>query len=514
MAGVPQDPASAAAARVAETEAKPLRELVAALADARPVGSVDGVRVRAVTPHSSQVGPGALFVAVPGSSADGHDFLAEARAAGAIAAVVADADRLPAGMPGVAVPDPRIALAQLAAAWHGHPAERLHLVGITGTVGKTSVLATLEAILQRAGLHTGSVGSLGVRIGDRVEATGYTAPDPLLLHEALGHIADAGVRLALMEATSHAIEQQRIHGLRYALGIFTNLVPLEHADYHSSFREYVAVKSRFLDHLEPGAPLVYSWDDRAVRRLAEQADARTIGCGTSQRAAARVEALEFGRGGTRFVLNVRTALPGTDAAPLRLPVEMKLLGRSNAINAALAATAALCLGAEPGAVADALGALDASRRRMEILHDVDPLVLDDTVGHPDSVSALFEVVERLDARRVHAVFAVRGSRGVRINRRVAESLAIWSARRPLASLVVTTSADAADARNRVSEREREAFVSTLRSAAVPFEEEASLAAAVRRAAGRTRRGDLLLLLGAQGMDAGAEHFRAWLAGRG
>lgn len=479
--------------------------------------SARALPVAGITADSRQVQRGSLFVAIPGTRTDGHARIPEAISRGAAAVLVEHEIDVEPTVPRVRVANARQALAELAAAWHGHPADRLRLVGITGTIGKTSVLKMLEVALRAGGLRIGTIGSLGISFADQEEPTGYTAPDPLLLQGALKRIADSGCDLAAMEVTSHALDQKRVHGLECGLGIFTNLVPLEHMDYHRSFRAYVDVKRRFFDHLSPGAPLVHSADDHAVRRMVREHDVTPIGCGTSRGAIVRIESLEMDKDGTALVLNIREPLrkPGGGEVPAGiLPLRTRLLGRSNATNAALAATAALCLGSEAGTVESALRGFPPPRRRMEVLPCGRFTVLDDTVGHPDSVSALFEVVERLSPPRVHAVFSIRGQRGARINRRIAESLAIWMEKQPVHTLVVTRSVDAADERNRVEGTEREAFLEPLRRAGVRFEEHDALSDAIPVALDRAGEGDLVLLLGAQGMDDGAERVRHWLAAGG
>jgi UDP-N-acetylmuramoyl-L-alanyl-D-glutamate--2,6-diaminopimelate ligase len=387
------------------------------------------------------------------------------------------------------------------------------MVGITGTIGKTSVLKMLEAIVLGSGRPIGTIGSLGVKVGREEHATGYTAPDPLRLHEALATIAESGCTLAAMEVTSHALDQERVHGLKYDLGIFTNLVPLEHADYHGSFRGYVEVKRRFLDYLRPGVPVVHSADDRAVRRLVRESEGVPVSCGTSRTAVVRVEEVRTDDRGTSLLLNVRKPLPkldGGSVAPTRLELRLQTLGRGNVTNAALAASTALILGVEPFAVREQLAGFPPPRRRMEVVRREPFLLIDDSIGHPDSVSALFEGMERLDRRRVHAVFAVRGMRGARINARTAEALATWLERTPVDTLVVTHSTDQADERNRVRPREGDTFVAPLRKAGIPFDERPELADAVASVLERAEPGDLVLLLGAQGMDAGREIADAWL----
>jgi UDP-N-acetylmuramoyl-L-alanyl-D-glutamate--2,6-diaminopimelate ligase len=488
----------------------PLHQLLSSLAGgaiaARDRAIPSGGEITGITTDTRRVRPGNLFVAIPGTRLDGHDFLADAVARGA-AAVVVERD-VPRGLPVpvIRAPSSRRAYAELAAAWHGHPARALRLVGITGTLGKTSTLAMLGAILETAGRPAGTIGSLGVSVGGRVVDTGYTVPDPMVLQEALARFVRDGAELAAMEVTSHALDQDRVHGLSYELGIFTNLVPMEHAEYHRSFREYVSVKRRFLDLLEPGAPLVYSWDDPVLRGVARARGAIAIGCGERAGATVGVEPVALGADGTRVTLDVREAVPnvyGGSVQPQRIDLPLRLLGRSNVTDAALAAVAALCLGASVDAATHALREFPPARRRMEVIHRDGFTVLDDTVGHPDSVTALFEVLQKLQFRRLHVAFAIRGSRGEWINHLLAESLAIWAENVPPATLVVTSSAESADPRNRVAAAERDAFVAALEQASVPFEERSRLDDAVRLVLDRAGSGDVVLLLGAQGMDDGA-----------
>jgi UDP-N-acetylmuramoyl-L-alanyl-D-glutamate--2,6-diaminopimelate ligase len=500
-----------------EHASPPLGDLIAAIGGAAAAldPRLAERHVRAIAHHSAAVEPGSIFVAIPGAAVDGHRFAADAVARGAVAIVAEKVLGGDISVPVIRVPDARRALAELAAAWYGEPAAALSLVGITGTVGKTSVLSMLEAIMTRADRPIGTIGSLGIGIGGAQVETGFTAPDAPTLHRALAHIHRAGLAIAAMEVTSHALMQRRVETLAFDLGVFMNLVPFEHVDYHRTFRGYVDAKTRFFEHLKPAAPLIYNVDDRAVRGVVRGRGFQGIPCGRARAACVRCESIEQSADRTTLALNVRRPLPrlaGGRVEPLRIPVELRLLGRTNQLNAALAATAALCMGAAPDAVVDALRVFPAPRRRMQLHRLGGALILDDTVGHPESLNAVFEVVPCLQPAALHVVFGIRGSRGRRINRRLGEALGIWAGQLAPASLVVTTCADVADERNRVRPAERAAFIDALRKGDTTFVEEAACRAAVERAAGEVRPGDLLLLLGAQGMDRAAEFARAVLAG--
>jgi UDP-N-acetylmuramoyl-L-alanyl-D-glutamate--2,6-diaminopimelate ligase len=490
-----------------------LAELFHGLDDVSLTDAQRVVEVTDVCDDSAAVRPGALFVAVPGTERDGTDYVPDAVARGA-AAVVSERDVV-VDVPVIRVPDARSALAQLAAAFHDFPARALRMVGITGTIGKTSVLSMLGAILDVSGVRAGSIGSLGVAIGDEVIDTGNTTPGIVTLQHALAAMRRRGAEVAAMEVTSHALLQQRVRGVRFDLGIFTNLRMLEHMEYHDSFDDYASAKLRFLAHLLPDAPLIYAAGDRAVKQTVRGHPGPRISCGGGPAwVGIRRDAMRLT--GTGLTLRIRRPLPrldGTCFDPADVPMKLRMVGRANTVNAALAAVAGLCLGATADAVRTALSRLEPPRRRMEVLRHRDPVIIDDTVGHPDSISAVYELVERIPHARVRTIFCIRGCRGEEINRHDAEALVVWHRRMGGDLLHVTSAEDTADERNSVSAAEREACLSVLRREGVHFVHHDRLEDAVTCVLADSAARDVVLLLGAQGMDAGADFVRRYYAER-
>jgi UDP-N-acetylmuramoyl-L-alanyl-D-glutamate--2,6-diaminopimelate ligase len=457
----------------------------------------------AVCADTRALQPGSLFVAVPGEEEDGRAHADAAVAAGAIAVVSETPLDVP--VPVVRVPDARTALAELAAAWHGHPADAISLVGITGTLGKTSVLLMLVEILRAAGIGVGSIGSLGISYGGSTDVTPNTTPGPLDVQAALAGTAETGGSVLAMEVTSHALVQGRVHGLLYDLGVFTNLAMLEHLEYHGTFRDYVAAKLRFFDHLKPEAPVIYAAGDRAVRAAVRRHTGPCVAVG-GRAAAVHVHRQKMSIRGTRVALHVRRPLPRLGQPPLprmTLPLELQALGRTNVANASLAAVAALSVGAEPDIVSSALCGMEVPPRRLQVVRAAGPMVIDDTVGHPDSITGVFEVVRRLPHERLHVVFCIRGQRGPVINEHDAVALAIWSRQLDIHSLITTSAADTADERNRLTADEESAFLRVVADAGLNHQHCPTLAAAIDLAARDAGERDVVLLLGAQGMDAGA-----------
>ncbi|HEY8449870.1 MAG TPA: Mur ligase family protein, partial [Bacillota bacterium] len=456
---------------------------------------------------SRRVRPGELFVAVRGRRADGHHHIAEAVERGA-AAVIVEVGRGSPAPAYVRVPNSRIALAQLSAAWFGHPARRLRLVGITGTAGKTSVMIILTRLLQRIGWRVDICGSVRELADGSLVHAPYTTPQSWELHRRLRQLADQGTDWVILEATSHALDQHRLFGIRFTAGVFLNLMP-EHLDYHGSFDAYVRVKARFLDHLEPQAPLVYSAADERVAAIARRHPGRRLAFAVEPTPADVVaRGLRVTGAGSTFTLEFGDA-------QRRYPCHIGLLGRHQVENATAAAACAWALGVEPPAIASALAAAKPFYRRTQPLEIHRITVIDDTVGLPRSIHHCFEAVAPLMGEPVLIVHALRGSRGPRVNRDNAAALAAGVKRLReqgrTVELWLTAAVDVVDERDRVRDGEKQAAWLALQEAGVDAHYEPELREALRRVAARAHPGALVLLLGAQGMNRGAELLRGLLA---
>jgi UDP-N-acetylmuramoyl-L-alanyl-D-glutamate--2,6-diaminopimelate ligase len=509
------------------TEPGPIRPtLQALLAPLGPLPFSEDPAVTGITADSREVQPGYVFVAHAGTEVDGHDFLRQAVARGAVA-VVAEREVGTIPVPVLRVEDARRTLAELAAAWYGRPAEALTLVGITGSLGKTSILKMLEAILAEGGVRVGAIGSeiIGIRVQDELEVeTSHTTPGPLTLHYGLRRLCDEDAEVACMEVSSHGLDQERVHGLSFALGVFSNLVALEHQDYHGSFEEYTSAKGRFFNYLRRGAPLVYGADSERLRTQLTERQASLsergivlFGCGFDERAEVGIAGVDSTAEGTTYRLEVRSPLrrhDGTVLEPASLHLRLRLLGRPHVINSAFAATAALYLGVEGAAIQRALAAIPPPERRMQALSFKGPRgafhVLDDTAAHPNSIDAVFDVVDQLPHQGLHVVAAIRGQRGPEINRRLAATIARRCRTRPFDTLAVTDSAETVGDLDTVTHGEREAFLEGLRECEIPVEHEQQLTDALSLVLRRVGGRDLVVLVGAQGMREGAELLRTKL----
>lgn len=212
---------------------------------------------------SRKVEAGDCFVAVKGRQSDGHAFIGSALEKGASAVVC---EQLPPELPSegatfVRLADSAEALGQMAANFYGHPSQKLKLVGVTGTNGKTTTVTLLYQLFMALGYKTGLLSTVENRIGQRVYPAAYTTPDAVALNELLAEMVDAGCAYAFMEVSSHAVDQGRIAGLHFSGGVFTNLTH-DHLDYHGSFKAYLQAKKRFFDDLPKSSFALVNIDDK------------------------------------------------------------------------------------------------------------------------------------------------------------------------------------------------------------------------------------------------------------
>ena len=475
-----------------------LSQLVAGFSITPPGADPD---ITGVTENSRRIEPGMLFVAVPGTALDGHAYIGDAVTRGAAAIVAERTGAIPGGVPVVRVPSSRDALALLASRYFGTTSSPLSLIGFTGTFGKTSTSDILRQLLDAAGQRTGVLGSLGARYkGFHDPGEGLTTPAPVELHRALRGLADAGATTVILEVTSHALRLGRVNGLRFDGGLLAAVMPGEHTDFHRSYEDYVEAKRLFLDSLDPAAPLAFDADNLAARRLVtESASPRPAIGFTLEGRDTDVQFYDIlldGKGAT-FSLGGR-ALATQSGTRLHSP----LLGRGHLRNVALALTYAIGIGLPAAAAREVVASLTPLRRRMERYDVRGRTILDDTAAHPDSLKATFEVAALLPHRAMAVVYAVRGRRGPDINRRNAVSLAELSVLHGVEPLIVTSSSDRVGPMDMATAEEVDVTRQALVARGRRFAWHDGLGDALRDACARTKPGDLIVLVGAQGMNAG------------
>jgi UDP-N-acetylmuramoyl-L-alanyl-D-glutamate--2,6-diaminopimelate ligase len=353
----------------------------------------------ALSADSRSIVPGAVYVAVRGSQADGHRFVADAIRRGA-SAVIVETPGVP-GVPEIVVRDGRRAALALGAAWYGHPSTKLSLIGVTGTNGKTTTTGLIRHLLNATGT-SGSIGTLGAfdGRGDAVLSTAgtLTTPGPIDLQATLAELVERSVDRVTIEASSHSLDQGRLDGLRFAAGVFTNLTR-DHLDYHGTMESYLAAKLKLGGMLTERGVEVVNLDDTAWAVL--PASSRRVTFGLHPAADVRATGVVLDAAGSRFRLE---GCFGT--ADVSLP----LLGDFNVANALAAAACALGLGMPLTQVAARLSTSPQVPGRMELLSETPCVVLRDYAHTPDALQRALATLRPLTRGRLVVVFGCGGDR--------------------------------------------------------------------------------------------------------
>lgn len=370
------------------------------------LGSEADREISGLAYDSRLVKEGNLFACISGLAADGHIYAQEAVAKGA-AALLVSRDVGSTAVPAIKVPDVRRALAKAAAAFYEHPSERLSVIGVTGTNGKTTTAYLVEGICRAAGRKTGVVGTIENRIDHRVLSVTHTTPESVDLQELLSEMVAAGVQDVAIEVSSHALDQGRVEGTRFKAVVFTNLSQ-DHLDYHATLEDYFLVKRRlFLGEYAKDAVRIVNVDDEYGRRLA--AECRAAG----------VNVVDFGvgqgeiraEGVTSTASGSRLRVVSHSGAFDRFHVNLRLQGMFNVHNCLAATAAGLALGVPTPAIKIGLESVDLVPGRFETVDTGQPfMVVVDYAHTPDSLEKLLRSARPLTSRRVIVVFGCGGDR--------------------------------------------------------------------------------------------------------
>ena len=355
----------------------------------------------ALTDDSRKVTPGALYLAIRGTQADGHDFAAQAVATGAAAVVVERKLGLP--VPEVVVRDGRLAAIAVAKAWYGDPTRAMTLIAVTGTNGKTTTSNIVRHLFNADG-SAGVIGTIGAYDGrgEMVPSTAgsLTTPGPIDLQATFAALRDRGVRTIAMETSSHALDQGRLDGLTFGAAIFTNLTR-EHLDYHRTMEHYFAAKAKLVGLLGLDGAAVANADDPAWDALPALPPARRVAFGVSATADLRAEGVVTDAGGTSFRLVSRWG-----NAEVRIP----LIGDFNLSNALGAAGAALALGMPLATVVERLAGAPQVPGRMDVIVGTPFVILRDYMHTPDAYERVLGTLRPLTAGRLIVIFGCGGDR--------------------------------------------------------------------------------------------------------
>jgi UDP-N-acetylmuramoyl-L-alanyl-D-glutamate--2,6-diaminopimelate ligase len=461
-----------------------LRELVDGTGIDLRRGSLD-IEIKGIAYDSRSVKDGFVFVAVRGFTADGHDYIHEALSRGAIA-VVTDREVRTAvqgsingrnGITHIASADTRKFLALISSLFYGKPSEGLHLIGITGTNGKTTTSHITRDILQASGKNTGMLGTIQYELGDRRLNALRTTPESLDIQRYLKEMVDHKIEYSVLEVSSHALSLERVEGCTFEVAVFTNF-SRDHLDFHGTMDNYFRAKRKIFTYLGDGGTAVLNLDDPKVRSLTEKLTCDVITCGLEESAMFMAVNIRGRTSGSGLAFQVRTPEGCFD-------VESDLSGRFNVYNILMAVTTAYVLGINIESIQKGVRELRPVSGRFETVDEgQDFFSIVDYAHTEDSLEKVILEARRITDGKVITVFGCGGDRD-RGKRPLMGSIAS-----KLSDLVIVTSDNPRS--EEPSEIIREVFEGIEKENCLGQPDRAK---AIREAVDMAERGDTVLIAG-------------------
>lgn len=371
---------------------KTVNELAKATHVTQWIGPAD-VEISALVSDSRKALPGTLFVAVKGTQVDAHDFIPQVIEKGCTAVVAERMVEVPTHVTLLVVPNSALALGELAHAFYDYPSRSLHLVGVTGTNGKTTTTTLLHDLYTGLGYKVGLLSTVVNLIGKEVIPSTHTTPDQIALNALLADMVAQGCSHCFMEVSSHAIAQHRIAGLVFKGGAFTNITH-DHLDYHGTFKEYIAAKKAFFDTLDKDAFALVNADDKNGMVMVQNTKAKISTFALKTHADFKVKVLENSFSGLLLTVN-------------GIELWTRLIGDFNAYNIAAVYGISQLLGSDSTEVLTVLSSLEAVDGRFQFTKStLDITAIVDYAHTPDALENVLKTIENIRTRNEQVITVV------------------------------------------------------------------------------------------------------------
>ena len=450
--------------------------------------------VLSITEDSRQVKPGSVFVAIRGEHQDGHQFVRQARSQGAVGVVVEDEcfeslESLQGGGSSalIQVKNSRKALGLLASRLYGMPSARLKMVGVTGTNGKTTVTYLAKSLLEAQGHHVGLLGTVGYVFGTERRVASHTTPAPVELQDMLRAMANAGMDVAVMEVSSHALALDRVAGCEFDIVVFTNLTQ-DHLDFHRTLDEYFHAKLRlFTEHVDsrqkagPKRAIVNADDERASMIL-QHCSIPTWTFGLHAQADIRAEAIRLSMGGTEFLVNSPVG---------QLTISSRLVGEHNVSNMLAAIGIGLEMGMTVPLIERAVQSVTHVPGRFERIDEGQAFtVVVDYAHTEDALFRLLRAAQAIKQGRIITLFGCGGDRDSGKRPKMGQVAA-----RDSDLVIVTSDNPRTENAQTILNQIEQGILSLLPEERCPYQIIPDRAEAIHAAVAEAKAGDLVLIAG-------------------
>ncbi|SHH66787.1 UDP-N-acetylmuramoylalanyl-D-glutamate--2,6-diaminopimelate ligase [Anaerosphaera aminiphila DSM 21120] len=460
--------------------------------------------IDAINYHSGNVFENNLFVAISGYITDGHKYIKSARENGAKYAVVEyfiDED-----IPQIKVKNTRIALADMATNFYENPSKELSIVGVTATNGKTTTAFMIDEIYKKAGYKTGIIGSV-VASYDNVKIPAIlTTPDSLELQMYFRDMVNKGIDKVTMEVSSSAQELYRVKNIEYDIVTFNNF-SREHIDQHGSFENYYKVKSKLIKEASEDSVAILNMDFEKIAKLKDETKAQVITYSLENNdydfSISNLD-LSTGKGNYKFNVNRDIEVKGRTIEKGSFDINLAVAGYSSVMNSVVAIIVALVDGIDREIIIEAMKEFSGVERRFEMIYDEDFKIIDDHYANSRNIEVTLSTLSKMQYSNFRMVYAIRGNRGVNLNRESAEMTAQWLKKLKPKTFYATLSKDTVTSKDEVSDEELKVFCEVMSENNIDVKIFDTLEESVVELLKTVESDDAVLFAGCQGMDKGAK----------
>lgn len=461
--------------------------------------------IEGIAYNSERVKSDFLYVAIKGYITDGHKYINSSINNGAIAVIVEDfSDSI--NIPQIKVSNSREALSALSNKFYNSPSEHMRLVGVTATNGKTTTTFMLNEIYEKADYTTGLIGSVMNKVGKRYVPAELTTPESLDLHRLFSLMEKEDIEKVPMEVSSSALELYRVNDVDFDIVSFNNF-SREHIDQHGSFEKYWDAKSSLIKNAKEESYALLNIDDEKIRTLISQTKANVITYSQkNDNADIYLKDIELIKGRARFrvVVNREYKAFSKIIKKDEFEIELGIPGYHSVENAMVAIAIALTDGIPKEKIQKGLKEFKGVERRFEYIYENDFLIIDDHFANLKNINVSLETLSKINHKDLHLIYAIRGNRGVTVNKENAEAVVAWKDKLDIKEIIGTKSIGNVTSKDMVSEQEEKAFKDTIKSAGIKLDIYDTLEEAIEKALKKVKRDDIVLLAGCQGMDKGAK----------
>ncbi len=359
------------------------------------IGNTD-LQIDDIVSDSRSATKNSLFICIDGKDSDGHNFVCQAENYGAIAIVTKK--QLETSLTQIIVDDTRVAMSELASEFFGRADERLSIIGVTGTNGKTTTSSVIYDILNASGVKTALIGTLGTFYDNKIIEPTLTTPDPLVLHRQFREMLDSGVKVVVMEVSAHALYYDKLKGIDFTACVFTNFTQ-DHLDFFKDMKEYKKAKLKLFSDYKAKYVITNS-DDEVGREIAQNVKG-SISYGVENPADVFAIKINEKANGTSFVINIFDMI---------YDVKLKLMGRFNVYNVMAASTVSALLGVEPDKIIEVVNNIECVSGRLERVYNGDYSVYVDYAHTPDGLKKSIMALKNVCKGRLVCVFGCGGNR--------------------------------------------------------------------------------------------------------